>query len=459
MNIWNIAQQENHFVKTKKEAKKVLDDSVARALQKHPITLDIKLIHHIVNHTLYLKQWEKIIVQNVPTPQHIVDTYCKQPNIIRTVIDGFKHGCVQRHPVFCELIGMILHHKWLDTSYTKKVFQVVNKTVHTMVVFEALVRYAITDAKFLKCVIDFYSFMKWKKYKNNYELLSKLDKESLFALVKAESVDWCLTQYLQMCEVRDSHSFTKKQKEDLYEKIGERCAFGLDTNIYEAVFGDKVINTDYSVNNATAGTNGLLLQPYGRPTLENGVMVFNGMEQTYMSMYTSWNLCFICKYTSAPLLYAKLFQPFVLDAEPKYFMFRRAISLLFTVQSTMCNILYSMNNKDQYDVSKIHLTFSKLNLAYGTAMMQHIHGYTSYWYKTKLFFKNVPYLARKLVTLFQSKPLEHMNSRKQYTRKRSSVLYKELTRQSLKRPYKQVRERSRSASRTKSKRTKQRPRK
>ena len=432
MNIWNIAQDQNKLIKTKRTAKTVVSDLVERALQKFPITLDIKLIHDIVNNRLYLKHWKKIIDQDVPTPQHIVDTYCKQPNIIETVIDGFKHGCVRRHPVLCELIGIISHHKWLDTAYTKKVFKIVNKTVHAMVVFEALVRYAITNAKFIICVIDFYSIMKWKKYKSNYELFSKLNKSSLFTLVKAESVNWCLMQYLQMNDTQKSQSFTKEQKEKMLEKIGDRCRFGLDTNIYEAVFADKVLNTNYSVKNATAGTNGLLLQPYGIPTLENKVMVFSGMQQTYMSMYTSWNLCFICEF-SAPLLYAKLLQPFVLDAEPKYFMFRRAISLLFTVQSAMCNMLYNVDYKDTFDVSKIHLSFAELNLAYGTAMMQHIHGQTSTLYKTKLFFKNIPYLARKLVILFQSKPLKHMNSRKKYTRRSSNKLYKELTRRRLKR--------------------------
>ena len=262
------------------------------------------------------------------------------------------------------------------------------------------------------------------------------------------------------------HSFCKCVK---WERVGHsrksrrrRCSQRLGTGVLlvwiptftKQCLATRSSNTDYSVNNATAGTNGLLLQPYGRPSLENGAMVFNDMTQTYMSQYTSWNLCFICKYTSAPLLYAKLFQPFVLDAEPKYFMFRRAISLLFTVQSTLCNVLYSTHNKDHYDVSKIHLTFSELNLAYGNAMMRHIHGNTSYWYKTKLFFKNIPYLAKKITTLFQSHPLEHMNSRKQYTRKRSSVLYTELTGKSLKRPNRQIRERSRSHSRTRSNRTK-----
>ena len=453
MNIWKIANQENTFVKSEPHATHVVDELVKRALRKHPIKLNKTLIQSLVNNTLYLKDWKRIIVQNVPTPQHIVHLYCKTITI-HAIIEGFKKGCVRRHPVLCELMAVILHNNWVDTAYDKRTFGVVEKTVHMMIVYDALVKYSVTDAQFVKCVIDFYSFMKWKKYKTNYELLSKMNTESLFSLVKAESVDWCLTQFLQMCEVRKSRSFTKEQKKAMFAKIGDRCAFGLDTNIYEAVFGDKVINTDYSVNNATAGTNGLLLQPYGRPSLENGAIVFNDMTQTYMSQYTSWNLCFICKYTSAPLLYAKLFQPFVLDAEPKYFMFRRAISLLFTVQSTLCNVLYSTHNKDHYDVSKIHLTFSELNLAYGNAMMRHIHGNTSYWYKTKLFFKNIPYLVKKITTLFQSHPLEHMNSRKQYTRKRSSVLYTELTGKSLKRPNRQIRERSRTHSRTRSNRTK-----
>jgi hypothetical protein len=138
-------------------------------------------------------------------------------------------------------MAVILHNNWVDTAYDKRTFGVVEKTVHMMIVYDALVKYSVTDAQFVKCVIDFYSFMKWKKYKTNYELLSKMNTESLFSLVKAESVDWCLTQFLQMCEVRESRSFTKEQKKAMFAKIGDRCAFGLDTNIYEAVFGDKVI--------------------------------------------------------------------------------------------------------------------------------------------------------------------------------------------------------------------------
>lgn len=455
MDVWEFANEQNTLVKNKETAKRIVDTFIRCAVKKRPLKFKKKLIESLINRTLYLKDWKKFIVQNVPTPQQIVYTYCKE-HTIKSVIHQFKIGCVNRHPVLCELMAIILENEWISTKYDKKTFLVVEKMVHMMLIFDALVKYAVTDPKFVMCVIDFYSFMKWKKYETNYELLSKLNKESLFSFVKAESVDWCLIQFLQMCEIRSSHSFTKKKKQDLYVKLGERCAFGLDANIYEAVFVDKMINTDYSVNNATAGTNGLLLQNHGIPTLEKNAIVFNDMTQTYASHYTAWNLCFICKYMSAPLLYAKLFQPFVLDAEPKYFMFRRAISLLFTVQSTLCNLLYSGVYHDQFDVSKIHLSFSKLNLGFGNAIMNRIHGSTSYWYKTKLFFKNIPYLAKKLTILFQSKPLEHMNSRKKYTRRRSSVLYKELTGRTLRRPYKQLRGRSRSNSRTKSNRTIQR---
>lgn len=447
MNVWDIAKTENRYVKNQADATQVVNKIVRLAQSKHRVTLDRTLVDSLVLHTLFLKEWDERIKYK-PNPLDIVKTYIKRNNIA-SVLDGFKKGCIGRHPVLCELMAIILENKWVEDHYDEKTFKVVKNTVHMMLIFDALVKHTVSDSHFLVCLMDYYSFMKWRKYKTNNELLGR-DKESLFAVIKAESVDWCLTQFLQMKDVRDSKSFNKTQRAEMFRLIGKRCAFGLDTNIYEAIVGDKIINTEYSRNNATAGTNGLLLQPYGIPSLENSQMVFNQMRQSYASHYLAWNLCFICKYTSAPMLYAKLFQPYVLDAEPKDFMFRRAISLLLTVQSVMCNIFYRNSYRDSYDVSKLHVPFSELNLKYGNAIMVHYHGTSSHWHKFKLFWHHLPHLASKLTALFRSKPLAHMNSRKPYRRRRSSSLYKELTWKTLKRPYRQVKSRSRSRSRRRS---------
>ena len=427
-----MAKDHNTLCKTKSDATRILRALKDSLSTKISFDYDTTRGNRLLQQDMFFQSWTSRIREKVAAPQTIVDAFLPKCSL-ETTIDRCIHGLIERHPILCELAGLLHQSNTIDTHWNDTLKNTILDTLHAMHIYEALARYAADgNKKMVTSLIDFYSFEKWAMYKSRRELLTKTHP---FTFVKSESVNWCLMQYISMSNVMEDTTLEPDEKQMLLSKMGKMVTFGLNTNIYEAVFADKVRSSSknkYRLN-SDAGKHGLLFYPYGIASVKNDILYFEDMSQYYASMYLAWNLCFICEAPNAHLLYAKLLQPYVLDAPPHAFMFRRALSLLITVQSFMCNALRKTPTyRNRYDMRKMHPLFAALNLKYANTAMIHNHGTTSYSYKLKKFFLNLPSLSKQMMNLIRTDPLKHMDSRKQFQAPRVSEVYRRVLRKTKK---------------------------
>ena len=414
-HIWDIAAKHNRLCKTKADAKANIDALVEQVRQRVPLGLDTGMLTSLLDDTMHFHKWTWVMRDSsLQTPHQIVAEFRRKMRMSKFV-SAFKTALATNHPVICEIATYMLVNDCVKKHWTPKMTQTVKQTLHTMYIYEAITRYASANSSFPIELINYYNTMKWTHKKSTTNLL--LNTNSAFSFVKAESVVWCFDRFYQMRTVHQS-AISASNKTHIKKKLGKEIALGLKTNIYEAIFADKYINTSASRINARAAQNGLITHPCGIAHYEQSAetISFPQMTQLYTSMYTSWNLCFVCLFSPAPLLYAKLLYPYLAGSPPKSFIFRRAVSLLIAVNSVLCNQLNNISTEShKFDVPHLQLMMAKSNLLYANEMLRMHRGTPkSRLQKHATFVKSVPKTIKNIQMMYESKPFDQYASRKKY---------------------------------------------
>lgn len=416
-HIWDIAKKHNRLCKTKAVAKTNVDALVEQVRQHVPIELDTEMLTSLLDDTMYFHKWTWVMRDSTSqTPHQIVDEFRREMRM-SYFVNAFKTALVKNHPVICEIATYMLVNDCVKKHWTPKMTQLVKQTLHVMYIYDAITRYASANSSFSMDLINYYYIMKWKHRKSTADML--LDIDSVFSFVKAESVVWCFDRLYQMREVHHS-VISASNKAHIKKKLGQEIALGLKTNIYEAILADKYINTKASRLNARAAQNGLIKHPCGIAHYEQNAdtLSFPQVTQLYTSMYTSWNLCFVSPFGPAPLLYAKLLYPYLAGSPPKSFLFRRAVSLLIAVNSSLCSRLNNISPNESHkfdDVQHLQLMMAQSNLLYANEMLRMHQGTPkSRLRRHKAFVKSVPKTMKNIRTLYESKPFDQYASRKKY---------------------------------------------
>ena len=404
-SIWDIARKHNRLCKTPVEAKQNIDALVAHVQHHMSVSFDPQTVESLLNETMFLNKWKRVVRdRTVQTPHEIVAAY-QRKTTMRSFIQAFKNGLVKNHPVLCEIATHILRHLHPTQGLDSTTILVVKQTLHSMFILEALTRYACQNSTFTLHLINYYYTLKWSHQK---DITYFMNTDTGFPFVKAESVMWALDRYYQMRVVHQS-TISPTNKRLLKKRLGEEVVLGLNANVYEAVLADKYLNTTITRTNARAGTNGLLKHPYGYAKYTPDTIVFPQMSQLYASMYTSWNLCFVCPYAFGPLLYGKLLFPYLTNSPPQHFIFRRAISLLVAVNSALCTYLYKTKPLGKFDVASTRGLLAQCNLRYANEMVPKQK-------RSRLrYTKRLMKTMKQAKTLCDSKPFHQYMSRKKYT--------------------------------------------
>lgn len=415
-HIWDIAAKHNRLCKTKAIAIANLDALVEQVRQHVPFELDTVMIKSLLDDTMHFHKWTWVMRgSSSQTPHHIVAEFQRKMRMSHFV-RAFKKALVKNHPIICDIVTHMLINDCVKKHWTPKMTRLVKQILHVMYIFEAITRYATANSSFLIDLVNYYNTMKWQHKKSTADLLLNID--FAFPFVKAESVVWCMDRFYQMRKVHHSE-ISASNKAHIKKKLGQEIALGLKTNIYEAILADKYINTKASLLNARAAQNGLIKHPCGIAHYEQqtDTMTFPQVTQLYNSMYISWNLCFVSPFGPAPLLYSKLLYPYLAGSPPKSFIFRRAVSLLIAVNSSLCNKLNNISNKPLKfdDVQHLQMMMAQRNVSYANEMLRMHQGTPkNRLQRQKAFVKNVPKTMKNIRTLYESKPFKHYASRKKY---------------------------------------------
>jgi len=403
-NPWHIAQTVNTHVKTPHDAVPILDkmgDIVKTHINngKYNKVLAITLL----NDDLQFRNWD--ITKGEDSPVSILNTYVNSygSSILIDTLDTVKRSIVEKHPVLCELFAIAIHEKWIYNECTERHWHIIHKMCHMMVIYDALVKHAIKSKEWIYLVIDHYSKIKWEKFNTIKEYIRKTNA---FSFIKGESVNWCLFQFFKMCVVKYDTTKDNTTHKLLLNKLGKTIKIGLDINIYEAVSVDRVLQNS---QNATAAVKGLLGTTTGSATISEQDTMQIDVGQQWASLYVAWNLCFICKFSNAHMLYAKLLHPYTLDAPPEDFVYRRAISLLFAVQGFLINQLNNVESPPSFPSAvKMQTTLATLNEKYAKEMVK-INPHPT---KNPLLkIKTLHYNIRQIT---DTSPLMHILSRTTY---------------------------------------------
>ena len=414
-HIWDIAEKHNRLCKTKAVAKANIDALVEQVRQHVPLELDTEMLTSLLDCTMYFHKWAWVMRDSHSQSPHQIVREFQREMRMSYFVEAFKTALVKNHPVVCEIATYMLVNDCVKKHWTPKMTLLVKQTLHVMYIYDAITRYASTNSSFLMDLANYYYVMKWKHKKSTENMM--MDVNSGFQFVKAESVVWCMDRFYQMREVHHS-AVSSSNKAQIKKKLGQEIALGLKTNIYEAILADKYINTKASRLNARAALNGLIKHPCGiaHYVQRADTMVFPQMTQLYNSLYTSWNLCLVSPFSPAPLLYAKLLYPYLAGCPPKSFIFRRAVSLLVAVNSSLCGRLNNRYNEShKFDVQHLQLMMAQCNSLYANEMlMMHQGTPKSRLQRHTAFAKSVPKTMKNIRTLYESKPFKQYESRKKY---------------------------------------------
>ena len=223
LDLWSIAKKHNTVCKSQANAKQILNALKTNLATKISFDFDTQRGNKLLNKDLFLEDWDSRIRERILSPHTIVKNYTIKWSM-ETTINRCIRGLIKKHPILCELASILHQSNTLDTYWNDTLKETILDTLHVMHIYEALVRYADGNKKMVTSLIDFYSFEKWESYKSSWELLTKTHP---FTFIKAESVNWCLMQYISMSDVIEDNTLEHATKTKMLSKMGEMVTFGL----------------------------------------------------------------------------------------------------------------------------------------------------------------------------------------------------------------------------------------
>ena len=246
--------------------------------------------------------------------------------------DRIKNAIVTRHPAINEVICQV-NNKGIMSSLGAGSQRVINRTLHSILILEALVQEMKKSPTFMAEVKDHY-------LKERYKILP--EDSSLWDTYKAAGGFFETAKLLTMDEVFDQYVYFLKKK-DLTKKDLDDKSFGLRLNIAEASLADEVKG---NFANASAGRT-LIVNPIEAINVEDGV-VKQYFPDGWAELYETWNLAFVIgNLPNLDMILPKLLIPSVIDASPEDYLFYRGVSLWLTVNNVL---LHNLNGKESINL-------------------------------------------------------------------------------------------------------------
>lgn len=418
--IWEIAKAHNTLCRTPSSARDNIDELFEQVQRHLPLDLDTSYLMTLLDDTMHFKLWHKVkCPSSVPSPYVIVQRFAKKTPL-QVLCRQFKTALVDHHPVLCELATHILLQGQWANKWTAKMKQLFKQTIHVAYIYEALTRYAEAHSPFLTQLVHYYYTVKWTHRKPLVDFMNPTGGG--FSFVKSESVMFAFDRYYQMAVIHKQKNIHKRNKAHILQNLGKEIRLCLDTNVCEAIMADRYINTTISKQNAKAAMDGLIAHDYGIGHYKDDTVVFPNMTRLYTSLYTSWNLCFIFPYQSAPLLYPKLLFPFLLGAPPRLFIFRRSISLWIAINSWLCSYLCKKPPLSAFPVPELHPMLARLNMLYAKDIKR-LQTPPKHRVRPLAVVKRILKTVKNIHTLVEARPFQHYTSKKKYAPAKMSTIY------------------------------------
>jgi hypothetical protein len=397
---------------------------------KKDIPINQGILNDIFNNHLHLKHWDTTIDGPNLLKEELITT---SVNLI-DIVNQIKDCCITRHPVICRVVNCLRKskynpgsirmqferfHKDKWSSIKEKIWKLddlVAYTLHTMYIYELIVKIGIKNVKWQDTLLNYYKRLK----RNHSASIYRLWKiTNTFSLVKSESVQmqypiWAKIRKIscKIAQLRGNLSHKKRIKYAKYlEKYSNETRFGLSLNIMEAVIADRL---HYKVKDNAATGMALIANPIGdvwadcgsqNDTARKNAPIKFQMPGAWSDLYLSWNLNFVSHFSNPHIVFAKLLQPTVFCAQPEDFIYPRALSLLVSVQCYMLDMLTSREIPTKIVGNEFILKHASVNRTFANRMSIRISDHTieawgNFWKK----IKNTPDFLWKTVRTIVNDP-------------------------------------------------------
>ncbi len=354
------------------EASLYVDQGFAALCLRAGMMTDPALLKSIVEGEMYLADFD-------PMHNRLRDAMA-QPESFDPMLQAIRSAILRRHPAIQEFLAAAIEERLLQGA--ARIPAVILMTCHRIFLLEILVQEMIKSPEFLLQLHRHYGAKLRELGIGKSFLAAARDvyraTEDLFETAKFLTVDNSIRQYLEL------RAKTALTAEDLKKRNK-----GLFLNIFEATVSDYA--RGYR-DNALGGVALSMSMVQDMGIEGSNRMVVLNFKPGWAELYETWNLAFVCgKVGNADIILPKLLIPQVIAAEPRHYLFVRAITLWASAHMLM---FYRLNGggKDP----KVCDEMAAIARRWGQTNLPHAEAYSQSSTGTKLNEGILPRYLRKL---------------------------------------------------------------
>lgn len=278
------------------------------------------MMQDVVDNEFYFK--------NFPEGRNLVKSYLNKPQKLHPFLSKVHQAILNRHPAMVKAICQI-NEDHLVPKLARPQRQLIHRTIHNMVVLEALVQKMKVDVHFMDRIKTHYLSERHKILPENSSLWTTYRAAGgVFEAAKLLTMDEVFVQYYHF-RLKDT-----LDEEDLHTKN-----VGLQLNISEATIADEVKR---NWDNAFAGRTLLANKILGIEKVgDKNSLLKQYFIPHWSPLYETWNLAFVLgSLNNLNIILPKLLIPSVIDAQEEDYLFYRGISLWITINLHLLHTLH-----------------------------------------------------------------------------------------------------------------------
>lgn len=293
------------------------------SLDRWDLRSDPVVMKDVVENEFYLKTFPEAIT--------LIQPYLDAPQPLSDFFQQIKQAIRSRHPAIIEVLTQTEEIGILPTRLSKEQTALTIRTLHNMVVLEALVQEMTRDVIFMKAVQDHYLKLRYEILPKESSLWQKYEATGgVFEVAKLLTMDQVFEQYLLFRTKGPLDAGDLKAKD-----------FGLRLNISEATIADTL---QCNFSNAYVGRTLLSSRIQSLFKCTEGPLYQHFESDSWSPLYETWNLAFVLgNLENLHIVLPKLLIPSVIDATPDEYLFYRGISLWVTIN---LYLLHNMHHKE-----------------------------------------------------------------------------------------------------------------
>lgn len=293
------------------------------SLDRWDLKSDPVVMKDVVENEFYLKTFPEAVA--------LIQPYLDEPQPLTHFLQQIKQAIRFRHPAIVEVLTRTEKEGVLPIKLSEEQTALTIRTLHNMVVLEALVQEMTRDVGFMQTVQDHY-------LKLRYEILPK--KSSLWQKYQATGGVFEVAKLLTMDQVFEQYlHFRTKGPLDAGDLKAKD--FGLRLNISEATIADTL---QCNFSNAYVGRTLLSSRIQALSKCKEGLLHQHFGSDDWSPLYETWNLAFVLgNLENLHIVLPKLLIPSVIDASPDEYLFYRGISLWVTIN---LYLLHNLHHKE-----------------------------------------------------------------------------------------------------------------